>query len=171
MQIRLAFCVVIACALSVLAEIVNVRILQTTDLHGQVMPDADTGASWLRVAKLVEMQRQRFGAENVVLIDCGDTVQGSFEAYFTQGEIAAQLLAAMDYDVWVPGNHEIDFGTERFLELAEIVGHDRIVCNNFRVLSRREGAAAAVEFMSWKRIERAGAKIAVIDTPGLDDGG
>jgi 5'-nucleotidase/UDP-sugar diphosphatase len=162
MQIRLAFCVVIACALSVLAEIVNVRILQTTDLHGQVMPDADTGASWLRVAKLVEMQRQRFGAENVVLIDCGDTVQGSFEAYFTQGEIAAQLLAAMDYDVWVPGNHEIDFGTERFLELAEIVGHDRIVCNNFRVLSRREGAAAAVEFMSWKRIERAGAKIAVI---------
>jgi 2',3'-cyclic-nucleotide 2'-phosphodiesterase (5'-nucleotidase family) len=162
MKIRLVFCIIFACSLSVLADVVHVRIVQTTDLHGQVVPDAEAGASWLRAAKLIETQRQRFGAENVVLVDCGDTVQGSFEAYVTGGEIAAKLLDAMEYDVWVPGNHEIDFGTERFLELTEIVGHDRIVCNNFRVLPRGEGGAAAVGFLSWKLIERAGAKIAVI---------
>ncbi len=148
------------------AEVVTVQILQTTDLHGRILDDPETGSSWLRLATVIEQKRDEYGEENVLLIDCGDTVQGSFEAAYTRGMIAARLINALDYDVWVPGNHEIDFGTDRFLELVQAAGREKVVCANFRV-STMDGASGLQtsvmkDFPGWRMFNVNGANIAVI---------
>ena len=38
-------------------------------------------------------------------------------------------MNAMHYDVAIPGNHEFDYGADRFLELAEMAEYPYISCN------------------------------------------
>ena len=38
----------------------------------------------------------------------------------TTGEADIELMNAVGYDVAIPGNHEFDYGMERFLELTEM---------------------------------------------------
>src|ERR1035441_9854236 len=69
------------CAASVLAaQQVTVTMLATTDLHGNLVPvDYVTGQTVARgLAKIATLIRQA-GAENAntMLIDCGDTIQGT----------------------------------------------------------------------------------------------
>ena len=54
----------------------------------------------------------------VILVDAGDAVQGAPAGTLSEGEYIIEIMNAMDYDLAVPGNHEFDYGTDRFFELA-----------------------------------------------------
>jgi 2',3'-cyclic-nucleotide 2'-phosphodiesterase / 3'-nucleotidase len=114
------------------AEQKVVTILATTDLHGNLLPiDYVTGKpaprGLARVATLIRSAE----AENPdhLLIDCGDTIQGTpleyvYQTYFRTGsgpfglKPAAPLTAdpmmlamnALGYDAMALGNHEFNFG-------------------------------------------------------------
>lgn len=101
------------------AERVQVTILATTDMHGNLMPvdyytgrPADRGLA--RVATLVREARKSSPA--ALLIDCGDTIQGTPLAYYfarKNSRPANPMIMAMNalgYDAMVPGNHEYNFG-------------------------------------------------------------
>ena len=137
------------------AEVRDVVIMQTTDMHG-VFDDGDSpqDGSWLRIATMVKKWRQSEGAEKCLLIDCGDNVQGTLTTALSKGMAGIVPLETMKYDAWIPGNHELDYGVERFGELTGRV-KGIVLCGNLQI----KGAEA---FPAWRMFERNGVKVAVI---------
>jgi len=104
-------------------QTVTVTVLATTDTHGFLYPwDYFTRQAAPRglaaAATLVAQARRE--SPNTVLIDCGDTIQGSPLASVYQAAVRAgterspdpMMLAMnrMGYDAMVVGNHEFNFG-------------------------------------------------------------
>ena len=54
-----------------------------------------------------------------LLVDDGDFIQGEALGTMTTGEALIDLMNAVGYDVAIPGNHEFDYGMDRFLELTD----------------------------------------------------
>ncbi len=120
-------------ALAFAAERADVTVLATTDLHGNILPldyfigrPAERGLA--RLATLIrEVRREN---PNTLLIDCGDTIQGSplesvWQYWVANGRLPLRLawagapprvdpmMAAMNelgYRAMVLGNHEFNFG-------------------------------------------------------------
>lgn len=65
----------------------------------------------------------------MLLVDDGDSIQGEPVGTMTRGEANVKLMNAMGYDVAIPGNHEFDYGMDRFLELAAMADFPYISCN------------------------------------------
>lgn len=87
-------------------------VLYTSDVHCGI----DTGWGYAGLAAL----RDALAEDNhVVLVDNGDSIQGAPVGTMTKGEALIDLMNAVGYDIATPGNHEFDYGMERFLELTE----------------------------------------------------
>ncbi len=136
------------------AREVAVQILHTTDLHGEL--DAAAPASMQRIGARIWELRREFGESRCLHIDTGDTIQGSLAATISRGEAPLQMLRAIRCDAWIPGNHEFDFGSARFAELAETM-RPWIICGNLH--PKRPGTPP---YPAWKIFEIDGARIAVI---------
>jgi 2',3'-cyclic-nucleotide 2'-phosphodiesterase (5'-nucleotidase family) len=67
-----------------------------------------------RLASVVKAQRARAAAEERLLtfVHAGDTLSPSLMSSFDQGQHIIALFNDLGLDVFVPGNHEFDFGTE-----------------------------------------------------------
>ncbi len=52
-----------------------------------------------------------------LIVDAGDNIQGSVATSLTKGQCMVDLMNAVGYDLAVPGNHEFDFGFDRFEEI------------------------------------------------------
>src|SRR6187399_641277 len=98
---------------------VQITILGTTDLHGNINPlDYYTNKSDNRgIAKVATLiKRIRKEHPNVLLIDSGDTIQGSpLESFHGRknNQPPDPMMLTMDslnYDAMTVGNHEYNFG-------------------------------------------------------------
>lgn len=104
---------------------VEILFLDTSDVHGQQFAtdytkDQDQSGthyqSMTRVATYIKQQRDLY--ENVFLSDSGDTVQGTPLTYyyaFMQKDVqdpAMKVMRMLDYDMWVVGNHEFNYGMD-----------------------------------------------------------
>ncbi|NLZ60879.1 MAG: bifunctional metallophosphatase/5'-nucleotidase [Lentisphaerae bacterium] len=136
------------------AEQRQLYFLQTTDIHSVLVDEGPAYGSLLRLATLIKEQRDSLGAQRCLLVDCGDSIQGTLIGALSRGEAGMAALRALRYDVWVPGNHEFDFGLERFLELAEPM-RPILLCGNLR-------AYEAPPFQAWRLEERNGVRVAMI---------
>jgi len=136
------------------AAVVEIQILQTTDVHGCVFQEEGRQGSWQQLGHLIAEQRKQYDDNHLLLVDCGDSCQGTLLATLSSGEAPLQVLRELRYDIWVPGNHEMDFGVPRFLELSRQY-RDLVLCSNFHPLQGED-------FCAWKMFERGGARIAVI---------
>ena len=102
---------------------VEINLMATSDIHGQAYATdytADYSASGThyqgltRVATFVKQQRQAY--VNSFLVDCGDLVQGTPLTYYyafnhpETNDPIMKALRMMDYDMFVPGNHEFNYG-------------------------------------------------------------
>lgn len=109
-------------------------VLGTTDLHGHVFnwdyfkdaeyKDAAGNAQGLaRISTLVNQIRAEKGRENTLLLDAGDTIQGTPLTYYYAkvdpitakgGPVhpMAQAMNAIGYDAAALGNHEFNYGIE-----------------------------------------------------------
>lgn len=116
-------------------------ILHTNDIHGRHVPfeaapgnatshtgdPGGNGTSFERAGRIggfaalaaaIKAQRDAIGAENIVLVDAGDTFSDDLLGTLTQGEAIIRMMKALDYDFMALGNHEFDFGIDRLRELA-----------------------------------------------------
>lgn len=94
---------------------------QTTDKNGNV-----TGLGYAAVAQYkLDMEADNF----VELVDAGDAIQGGVIGALSKGEYLVDIMNETGYTLAVPGNHEFDFGMERFLELAEDADYEYVSCN------------------------------------------
>ena len=104
---------------------VEILFLDTSDVHGQQFAtdytkDQDQSGthyqSMTRVATYIKQQRATY--KNVFLSDSGDTVQGTPLTYyyaFMQKDVqdpAMKVMRMLDYDMWVVGNHEFNYGMD-----------------------------------------------------------
>ncbi len=111
-----AFCVP-AVAEAVPAETRTLRIIGTSDLHGKFIPwDYALNAESLSgsVAQLASAIAQ-YRDDNTLLVDAGDTIQDNSSDIFVGGEDVhpmVQAVNALNYDVWVTGNHEYNYGMD-----------------------------------------------------------
>ncbi|MGW5634859.1 bifunctional metallophosphatase/5'-nucleotidase [Streptomyces sp. NPDC003832] len=116
-------------------------VMGTTDLHGNIFnwdyfkdaeySDAKGNAKGLaRVATLVEQVRAEKGRANTLLIDAGDTIQGTPLTYYYAkvdpitapgGPVhpMAQAMNAIGYDAVALGNHEFNYGIETLRKFEE----------------------------------------------------
>ena len=107
-----------------MADTIKLRIIETTDIHTNVMdydyykdqPSQQIGLS--RAATLVKQAREE--TVNSVLVDNGDLIQGSPMGDYmaakgiNAGEIhpVYKAMNQLDYDVGNIGNHEFNYGLE-----------------------------------------------------------
>lgn len=100
---------------------VTLTLLSTTDSHGHLLAwneltNRPTNEGMTKIATLIRQIRQT--TPNALLLDCGDTTEGTPFAYYfavldTQvpnPEIAA--FNALHYDAMAVGNHEFNFGEQ-----------------------------------------------------------
>lgn len=93
----------------------TVTILQTSDVHGMLIPydyaaDKQTLHSLAHAATIVAGERSI--DPDLLLLDSGDITQGN-SLQSMRGETphpAIRALNYLDYDAWILGNHEFDFG-------------------------------------------------------------
>ncbi len=102
---------------------VTISILHTTDLHGHILPtfDYDDHPDLGGLARCATQIRQwRQANPNSILIDIGDVYQGTEVGLQTRGATMIQCLNALNYDAWVVGNHEFDWGMDPFTESVKL---------------------------------------------------
>jgi 2',3'-cyclic-nucleotide 2'-phosphodiesterase/3'-nucleotidase len=107
-------------------------VMGTTDLHGNVFnwdyftdaefdDKAHNDVGLAKVSTLVNQVREEKGRRNTLLIDAGDTIQGTQLSYYYAkvdpitaegGPVhpMAQAMNAMEYDAAALGNHEFNYG-------------------------------------------------------------
>ena len=117
----LALLLVAACLASGMAEEAAetkvLRIIGTSDLHGKFLPwDYALNAESLSgsVAQLSTAIAQ-YRTDNTLLMDAGDTIQDNSSDIFVGMDDVhpmVQAINALNYDVWVTGNHEYNYGMD-----------------------------------------------------------
>lgn len=93
---------------SLFASADNLVILHTNDTHSQLDPTDDGKGGILRRKVLVDSVRAE--QPNVLLIDCGDMVQGTLYFSIYKGEAERVMMNNLGYDIQILGNHEFDNG-------------------------------------------------------------
>ncbi|AGS68924.1 bifunctional metallophosphatase/5'-nucleotidase [Streptomyces collinus] len=112
----------------------SLTVMGTTDLHGHVFnwdyfkdaeysDKAGNAMGLARISTLVEQVREEKGRCNTLLLDAGDTIQGTPLTYYYAkvdpitakgGPVhpMAQAMNAIGYDAAALGNHEFNYGIE-----------------------------------------------------------
>ncbi len=100
----------------------NLVVLFTSDVHCGIDQGWTMGGLYAI--------KEALSADNyVLLVDDGDAIQGEPLGTMTTGEGVVDVMNAVGYDIAIPGNHEFDYGMDRFLELVEKANYEYISCN------------------------------------------
>jgi 5'-nucleotidase / UDP-sugar diphosphatase len=98
-------------------DTVCISILHTTDLHGHILPTSDYDGNPDRggLARCAtQIRHWRRENPNSILIDVGDVYQGTDVSLRNKGALMINLFNHLEYDAWVVGNHEFDWGMQCF---------------------------------------------------------
>lgn len=100
----------------------DIVILFTSDVHCNF--DGSIGYAGLAAYKKAMSEKC-----HVTLVDCGDAVQGNYYGAVSNGGYAVELMNLVGYDFAAIGNHEFDYGLERFGEIVSESKAQYLACN------------------------------------------
>ena len=126
----------------------DIMILFTSDVHCGI----DQGFGYAGLQQIRDQLEQE--GYVTILVDNGDSIQGEPIGTLSKGESILKLMNELHYDVAIPGNHDFDYGMERFLELTKKADFPYVSCN-----FNKEGQLI---FNPYVIIEAAGKKIAFV---------
>ena len=115
-------------------ELVKITILSTNDVHSHIEPFpmndpkyAGLGGVSRRAAIIKKIRNE---TPNVLLLDAGDSFQGTPYFNFYGGELEFKLMSEMGYDASTIGNHDFDNGVTG---LAKAMPHAKfpMLCANY----------------------------------------
>ncbi|MFC3884573.1 bifunctional 2',3'-cyclic-nucleotide 2'-phosphodiesterase/3'-nucleotidase [Bacillus songklensis] len=124
------------------SSLVKLRIMETTDTHTNLMnhdyyKGADSNkVGVVKTATLIKQARAE--VENSVLVDNGDTIQGTpLGSYMAQinplkdGQVhpAIKIMNELDYDMATLGNHEFNYGLDMLDEIYDDADFDYVSAN------------------------------------------
>ena len=147
-------------------KIVNLRIVETSDVHGYFFPydfvkREPLDGTLMRVSTYVDRLRKEYG-ENLLLIDNGDILQGQPTCYWSnfvtpnETNIAARMVNYMHYDVEGIGNHDLEPGHPVYDKWVSEVNCPVLAAN---VIDKKTGKPY---LKPYEIFVRDGVKIAVI---------
>ena len=171
----LVFALLVASPLSgygIATKRIQIVVLGTTDLHGNLYPtDYYTNKPDNRgLAKIATMIRQiRKENQNVILIDSGDTIQGTPLEYFhnkknnSPPDPMMQAMNELRYDAMTVGNHEYNFGLQVLEKARSEAKFPWLSANTY------DKGTSQTHYQPYIVKEIAGARIAVLGltTPGI----
>jgi 2',3'-cyclic-nucleotide 2'-phosphodiesterase / 3'-nucleotidase len=152
---------------------VTLTLLSTTDSHGHLLAwneltNRPTNEGLVKIATLIQQIRET--APNALLLDCGDTTEGTPFAYYfavldtkaPNPEIAA--FNALHYDAMAVGNHEFNFGEQEMWK-AKSESHFPWLAANLK-----ETYSSGVKYIQPYIIKKvAGIRVGIVGfvTPGV----
>ncbi len=103
------------------AQTAKVTFLLVNDIYlmgEQTMPDGQRRGGFARLAAVVNAERvkARAAGGHVILAHAGDTLSPSLMSGLDRGAHIIALTNMIPPDIFVPGNHEFDFGKQVFFE-------------------------------------------------------
>lgn len=102
----------------------KLTILHTNDMHCQLdpFPESDPKnpgkGGIVRIASLVAKERQL--NKDLILLDCGDTFQGTPYFNFFRGDLIFKIMSKIGYDAGTIGNHEFDNGLDDIVSAINV---------------------------------------------------
>ena len=120
----------------------EIVILHTNDMHCGV--NDNLGLATVAQMKQNALQKTPY----VALVDAGDAVQGAPIGKLSRGEAVVRMMNAAGYDFSIPGNHEFDYGMERFWQLDKQLKNG-YYCANFTDLRTKKLALPAYKIMQF----------------------
>lgn len=141
-------------------DFIRLTILHTNDTHSRIdpFPKGSKYAGLGGMAKRAHLVSQlRANNEHVLLLDAGDTFQGT--PYFNMygGELEFKLMSEMGYDATTLGNHDFDAGVDGLIQ--------QLPHANFPFLNVNYGleySPLQAHVKPYKIFEKDGLKIGVI---------
>lgn len=162
----LAVSALLSCSCS--ERTVRVELAATNDTHGALFPrgyteDVSHRSSLASVCAYMDSLRSAEGEDRVILIDCGDHLQGDNATYYfnyvdSTGEdhLLSRVFNFMDYDAVVVGNHDLEAGHPVYDRLRDGLDCPYLAANAVRT---EDGKAY---FDRYAVMERDGLRVAVI---------
>src|SRR5438128_7096876 len=97
----------------------RITLILVNDIYlmaDELMPDGQRRGGFARLAAVVKAERVKASATggHVVFAHGGDTLSPSLMSGIDQGAHIIALTNALKPDIFVPGNHELDFGKAIF---------------------------------------------------------
>lgn len=142
------------------------RLLTTNDVHGRYFDSlyvADaTDNALTNISWYADSLRAAEGAENVILLDAGDCLQGDNAAYYfnyvdtASRHLYARMTEYIGYDAVVVGNHDIETGHKVYDRLAGTMNVPLLAANAIRTDNGKP------YFQEYVTMKRHGLKITII---------
>ncbi len=142
-------------ASTALAETVNVSFILTNDIDQMTSPGSDGRGGLDKVLAVAAAERAAKG-KHALFVHAGDAFGPSLMSRFDQGAHIVELLNLVAPDVFVPGNHEFDFGEEVFRQRVREANFPVLAAN----MTHPEGLMAGIE--ATRIIEIDGVKIGFV---------
>ena len=148
---------------------IELRVLATADLHGYLSSNSEKPHGLLHLRTLVYQHRQQ--DPDVILLDAGDTFQGSLAAYY-YGYIAPeqqqqnpflQLMNHLQFDAMALGNHDLEISAKAVQQLRQQSKFPWLSANVFMKASQQ------LWLPPYLVVERKGIRIGILGltTPGI----
>lgn len=109
----------------------HITIGHTNDVHGHIQENSKNKEfGYAKIATLVNEWRKE--NSNFLLMDAGDTFQGTIYTNQFKGETVLPILNSLGYGAMAAGNHEFDYGYEQLLKLADQLDYPMINANVYK---------------------------------------
>jgi 2',3'-cyclic-nucleotide 2'-phosphodiesterase/3'-nucleotidase len=153
-------------------ERIQITILGTTDLHGNILSvdyytNKPDNRGLAKIATLIKRIRKE--QPNVLLIDSGDTIQGTpLESFHNRKnnkppDPMMLMMTSLNYDAMAVGNHEYNFGLKVLEKARKEAGFPWLSSNTY------DKATGKPHYKPYSDKEVAGVKIGILGltTPGV----
>lgn len=148
----------------------TLTILSTNDVHGTWFDSSYVEGGRIRnslfaVNHYVDSVRQADGAQNVLLLDAGDCLQGDNAAYYfnyvdtISPHLFPRLMEYMRYDGVAVGNHDIETGHPVYDRVAADLSRNGV---GFLAANAIRNDNGKPYFQPYKVLKRAGLKVVVL---------
>ena len=156
----------------------TLHVIHINDLHSRIEPinrfdstcSAEDNAAGecfggvARVKTMIDQLRAELDGQNVIVVDAGDQYQGSLMYTTYKGDVEAEMMEKIGFDVMAVGNHEFDDGDEGLLKLVDNVSFP-VISGNLDV-SRSNILAEKVQ--NHVVLEVGGEKIGIVSALATD---
>lgn len=144
----------------------TITLLQTTDVHCQVQPHDELfwendqivfrkTAGYAQLATLFDSVRKK--NPDTYIMDTGDMFQGSLLSVKTMGTAYVDILNALGYDLYLPGNWEVIYGKNKMQKLLGALDAPKVCANMYHDLGG--GKKGELIFPAYQTLSKHGVKI------------
>jgi 5'-nucleotidase len=156
----------------------TLHVIHINDLHSRIEPinrfdstcSAEDNAEGkcfggvARVKTMIDQLRAELDGQNVIVVDAGDQYQGSLMYTTYKGDVEAEMMEKIGFDVMAVGNHEFDDGDEGLLKLIDNVSFPVISGN----LDVSQSNILAEKVQNHVVLEVGGHKIGIVSALATD---